>query len=95
MLTRVVSPQSATGDTIVSSKTSAVAAAQQAGRNVGSGYGHTSGAGKNLLLAGIEIPEPVFFCTIEPPSMAKQAGEMLLLKTPSPVLLICSLSGTN
>ncbi|NXU62198.1 RRF2M factor, partial [Horornis vulcanius] len=26
----------------------------------------------SLLLAGVEIPEPVFFCTIEPPSMAKQ-----------------------
>nr|XP_020659689.1 ribosome-releasing factor 2, mitochondrial isoform X1 [Pogona vitticeps]XP_020659690.1 ribosome-releasing factor 2, mitochondrial isoform X1 [Pogona vitticeps] len=64
--------QSATGDTIVSSKASAVAAAKQAGRNVGSRCGHTSGT-ENLLLAGIEIPDPVFFCTIEPPSMARQA----------------------
>nr|7L20_w Chain w, Ribosome-releasing factor 2, mitochondrial [Homo sapiens] len=39
----------ATGDTIVSSKSSAL-----------------------LLLAGVEIPEPVFFCTIEPPSLSKQ-----------------------
>ncbi|XP_053148611.1 ribosome-releasing factor 2, mitochondrial [Hemicordylus capensis] len=64
--------QSATGDTIVSSKASAEAAAQQAGRDVGSKRGRTSEV-KNLLLAGIEIPEPVFFCTIEPPSMARQA----------------------
>ncbi|XP_062984002.1 ribosome-releasing factor 2, mitochondrial [Elgaria multicarinata webbii] len=63
--------QSATGDTIVSSKASAVAAAQQAGRDVGSKRGRTSEV-ENLLLAGIEIPEPVFFCTIEPPSMARQ-----------------------
>ncbi|XP_061476902.1 ribosome-releasing factor 2, mitochondrial isoform X1 [Rhineura floridana] len=63
--------QSATGDTIVSSKASAVAAARQAGRNVGSKHGQTSEA-ENLLLAGVEIPDPVFFCTIEPPSMARQ-----------------------
>lgn len=63
--------QSATGDTIVSSKASAVAAARQAGRDVGSKRGQSSGV-DNLLLAGIEIPEPVFFCTIEPPSMARQ-----------------------
>ncbi|XP_033020696.1 ribosome-releasing factor 2, mitochondrial isoform X1 [Lacerta agilis] len=63
--------QSATGDTIVSSKASAMAAAQQAGRNVGSKHGRSSEV-ENLILAGIEIPEPVFFCTIEPPSMARQ-----------------------
>nr|XP_008101169.1 PREDICTED: ribosome-releasing factor 2, mitochondrial isoform X1 [Anolis carolinensis] len=63
--------QSATGDTIVSSKASAVAAARQAGRNVGSPHGR-GGEAQNLLLAGIEVPEPVFFCTIEPPSMATQ-----------------------
>nr|XP_060617645.1 ribosome-releasing factor 2, mitochondrial [Anolis sagrei ordinatus] len=64
--------QSATGDTIVSSKASAVAAARQAGRNVRSPHGQ-DGEAQNLLLAGIEVPEPVFFCTIEPPSMARQA----------------------
>ncbi|XP_048359459.1 ribosome-releasing factor 2, mitochondrial isoform X2 [Sphaerodactylus townsendi] len=63
--------QSATGDTIVSSKASAVAAAQKAGKDVGSSHGQTRGA-ESLLLAGVEIPEPVFFCTIEPPSMARQ-----------------------
>ncbi|NXI68791.1 RRF2M factor, partial [Anseranas semipalmata] len=63
--------QSATGDTIVSSKASAVAAARQAGRGAGGEQRSTSDV-ESLLLAGVEIPEPVFFCTIEPPSMAKQ-----------------------
>ncbi len=27
---------------------------------------------KSGKLAGIELPDPVFFCTIEPPSMGKQ-----------------------
>uniref|UniRef100_A0A8C7DRL9 Elongation factor G2 n=1 Tax=Naja naja TaxID=35670 RepID=A0A8C7DRL9_NAJNA len=63
--------QSATGDTIVTSKASAVAAARQAGRNVESARGQAKEV-QNLLLAGIEVPEPVFFCTIEPPSMTKQ-----------------------
>ncbi|XP_060091797.1 ribosome-releasing factor 2, mitochondrial isoform X2 [Heteronotia binoei] len=63
--------QSATGDTIVSSKASAMAAAQRAEKDVRSNCGQTHGA-ENLLLAGVEIPEPVFFCTIEPPSMARQ-----------------------
>ncbi|XP_009876213.1 PREDICTED: ribosome-releasing factor 2, mitochondrial [Apaloderma vittatum] len=62
--------QSATGDTIVSSKASAVAAARRAGRDAG---GEKSASDvESLLLAGVEIPDPVFFCTIEPPSMAKQ-----------------------
>ncbi|KAL8203728.1 UNVERIFIED_CONTAM: G elongation factor, mitochondrial 2 [Gekko kuhli] len=63
--------QSATGDTIVSSKASAMAAAQKAEKDVRSDCGQTRGV-ENLLLAGVEIPEPVFFCTIEPPSMARQ-----------------------
>ncbi|XP_074023003.1 ribosome-releasing factor 2, mitochondrial [Numenius arquata] len=62
--------QSATGDTIVSSKASAVAAARRAGRDA-AGEKSTSDV-ESLLLAGVEIPDPVFFCTIEPPSMAKQ-----------------------
>ncbi|XP_075694393.1 ribosome-releasing factor 2, mitochondrial isoform X2 [Rhinoderma darwinii] len=57
--------QTATGDTIVSSKTSATTAARRAGQS-----GEKSK--DNLVLAGVEIPEPVFFCTIEPPSVAKQ-----------------------
>ncbi|NXP09649.1 RRF2M factor, partial [Thinocorus orbignyianus] len=62
--------QSATGDTIVSSKASAAAAARQAARDA-AGEKSTSDV-ESLLLAGVEVPDPVFFCTIEPPSMAKQ-----------------------
>ncbi|PKU42668.1 ribosome-releasing factor mitochondrial isoform x2 [Limosa lapponica baueri] len=62
--------QSATGDTIVSSKASAVAAARRAGRDAA---GEKSASDvESLLLAGVEIPDPVFFCTIEPPSVARQ-----------------------
>ncbi|XP_005329007.2 ribosome-releasing factor 2, mitochondrial isoform X1 [Ictidomys tridecemlineatus] len=61
--------QTATGDTIVSSKSSALAAARQAKRE---GEKKHNREADRLLLAGVEIPEPVFFCTIEPPSVAKQ-----------------------
>ncbi|XP_019387793.1 PREDICTED: ribosome-releasing factor 2, mitochondrial isoform X1 [Crocodylus porosus] len=63
--------KSATGDTIVSSKSSAVAAAHRAGRNVERKQSRNSEVA-SLLLAGVEIPEPVFFCTIEPPSLTQQ-----------------------
>ncbi|KAK2521274.1 Gfm2 [Columba livia] len=63
--------QSATGDTIVSSKASAAAAARRAGRDA-AGQKRSASDAESLLLAGVEIPDPVFFCTIEPPSMAKQ-----------------------
>ncbi|KAM6110057.1 LOW QUALITY PROTEIN: ribosome-releasing factor 2, mitochondrial [Phoenicopterus ruber ruber] len=62
--------QSATGDTIVSSKASAVAAARRAGRDAGEK--RSTSDVESLLLAGVEVPDPVFFCTIEPPSMARQ-----------------------
>uniref|UniRef100_A0A7D9NK40 Ribosome-releasing factor 2, mitochondrial n=1 Tax=Xenopus tropicalis TaxID=8364 RepID=A0A7D9NK40_XENTR len=63
--------QAATGDTIVSSKAAAAAAARRAGREGDKKHrdGKTEGS---LVLAGVEIPEPVFFCTIEPPSAARQ-----------------------
>ncbi|KAM6224335.1 ribosome-releasing factor 2, mitochondrial [Rhynchocyon petersi] len=61
----------ATGDTLVSSKSSALAAARRAKREGEKKPGHNNEA-ERLVLAGVEIPEPVFFCTIEPPSMAKQ-----------------------
>ncbi|XP_036701455.1 ribosome-releasing factor 2, mitochondrial isoform X4 [Balaenoptera musculus] len=61
----------ATGDTIVSSKSSALAACRRAEREGEKKHRQNSEA-ERLLLAGVEIPEPVFFCTIEPPSMAKQ-----------------------
>ncbi|XP_023816296.1 ribosome-releasing factor 2, mitochondrial isoform X2 [Oryzias latipes] len=60
--------QTVTGDTIVSSKASAAAAARRAQNHGGTGKGeHPS-----IILSGVEVPEPVFFCTIEPPSTAKQ-----------------------
>uniref|UniRef100_A0A3P9JLZ7 Ribosome-releasing factor 2, mitochondrial n=2 Tax=Oryzias latipes TaxID=8090 RepID=A0A3P9JLZ7_ORYLA len=60
--------QTVTGDTIVSSKASAAAAARRAQNHSGTGKGeHPS-----IILSGVEVPEPVFFCTIEPPSTAKQ-----------------------
>ncbi|XP_051907126.1 ribosome-releasing factor 2, mitochondrial isoform X2 [Hippocampus zosterae] len=48
--------QTATGDTIVSSKGSAARRART-----------------DAVLSGVEVPDPVFFCTIEPPTLAKQA----------------------
>ncbi|KAM3874024.1 ribosome-releasing factor 2, mitochondrial [Diretmus argenteus] len=63
--------QTVTGDTIVSSKASAAAAARRA-QNDG-GNGKKRGENASLVLSGVEVPEPVFFCSIEPPTMAKQA----------------------
>ncbi|XP_038621845.1 ribosome-releasing factor 2, mitochondrial [Tachyglossus aculeatus] len=63
--------QTATGDTIVASKASALAAVRRAGRDLRKSP-KQSGETESLLLAGVEVPDPVFFCTIEPPSMAKQ-----------------------
>lgn len=64
--------QTVTGDTIVSSKASAAAAAsRRAQNNSGTGRKHAEHAG--IVLSGVEVPDPVFFCTIEPPTMAKQA----------------------
>ncbi|XP_066514618.1 ribosome-releasing factor 2, mitochondrial [Hoplias malabaricus] len=72
--------QTVTGDTIVSSKASAVAAARRAQRGVEEAQNGVEeaqrGSGRessSLVLAGVEVPEPVFFCTIEPPTMSKQA----------------------
>ncbi|XP_068104625.1 ribosome-releasing factor 2, mitochondrial isoform X2 [Hyperolius riggenbachi] len=62
--------QTATGDTIVSSKSSAAAASRRAGRG---GEKTDKTLPEDLVLAGVEIPEPVFFCTIEPPSVARQS----------------------
>ncbi|KAM6156801.1 ribosome-releasing factor 2, mitochondrial isoform 2-T2 [Erethizon dorsatum] len=63
--------KTATGDTLVSSKSSALAAARRAERE-GEKQRRQSSEVERLLLAGVEVPEPVFFCTIEPPSGAKQ-----------------------
>ncbi|XP_026104381.1 ribosome-releasing factor 2, mitochondrial isoform X1 [Carassius auratus] len=64
--------QTVTGDTIVSSKASAAAAvrrAQNEAENKSSSHRESS----SLALAGVEVPEPVFFCSIEPPTLAKLA----------------------
>uniref|UniRef100_A0A4W6F3E4 Ribosome-releasing factor 2, mitochondrial n=1 Tax=Lates calcarifer TaxID=8187 RepID=A0A4W6F3E4_LATCA len=63
--------QTVTGDTIVSSKASAAAAARRAQDD--SGMGKKRGEHAAVVLSGVEVPDPVFFCTIEPPTMAKQA----------------------
>ncbi|XP_057674439.1 ribosome-releasing factor 2, mitochondrial isoform X1 [Corythoichthys intestinalis] len=54
--------QTVTGDTIVSSKASAAGAIRRA----------EAEGRKGAALSGVEVPDPVFFCTIEPPTMAKQ-----------------------
>ncbi|XP_059906424.1 ribosome-releasing factor 2, mitochondrial [Gadus macrocephalus] len=59
--------QTVTGDTIVSSKASAAAAARRANQD------QELGTKASVILSGVEVPEPVFFCSIEPPTMAKQA----------------------
>ncbi|KAF5893994.1 ribosome-releasing factor 2, mitochondrial, partial [Clarias magur] len=64
--------QTVTGDTIVSSKASAAAAARRAHNKAEEKKASTREM-NSLVLAGVEVPEPVFFCSIEPPSMAKQA----------------------
>lgn len=70
-----------TGDTIVSSKASAAAAVRRAQKEAESKRS-SHRESSSLVLAGVEVPEPVFFCSIEPPTMAKQAG-MNIVKRPS------------
>uniref|UniRef100_A0A8B9L2K0 Tr-type G domain-containing protein n=1 Tax=Astyanax mexicanus TaxID=7994 RepID=A0A8B9L2K0_ASTMX len=67
--------QTVTGDTIVSSKASAAAAARRAQRLAEEKKvsGRSGRESSSLVLAGVEVPEPVFFCSIEPPTMSKQA----------------------
>ncbi|XP_073933387.1 ribosome-releasing factor 2, mitochondrial isoform X2 [Castor canadensis] len=85
----------ATGDTIVLSKSSALAAARRAGRE-GEKKHRQNSETERLLLAGVEIPEPVFFCTIEPPSVAKQpdldhALKCLQREDPSLKTILCGM----
>uniref|UniRef100_A0A665W696 Elongation factor G2 n=1 Tax=Echeneis naucrates TaxID=173247 RepID=A0A665W696_ECHNA len=63
--------QTITGDTIVSSKASAAAAGRRAQNDGRMEKKH--GDSVTVVLSGVEVPDPVFFCTIEPPTMAKQA----------------------
>ncbi|CAJ0938940.1 unnamed protein product [Ranitomeya imitator] len=75
--------QTATGDTIVSSKASASAAAHRAGRT---GEKSKDKSLDDFVLAGVEIPEPVFFCTIEPPFCSQTARSLhLALHSPPSV----------
>lgn len=69
-----LSRQTVTGDTIVSSKASAAAAARRAQSDGGTGTKRGDRSDIGIVLSGVEVPDPVFFCTIEPPTMAKQAG---------------------
>ncbi|KTF83583.1 hypothetical protein cypCar_00010109 [Cyprinus carpio] len=61
-----------TGDTIVSSKASAAAAVRRAQNEAGN-KSSSHRESNSLALAGVEVPEPVFFCSIEPPTLAKLA----------------------
>uniref|UniRef100_A0A8C2EPY9 G elongation factor, mitochondrial 2 n=1 Tax=Cyprinus carpio TaxID=7962 RepID=A0A8C2EPY9_CYPCA len=61
-----------TGDTIVSSKASAAAAVRRAQNEAGN-KSSSHRESSSLVLAGVEVPEPVFFCSIEPPTLAKLA----------------------
>ncbi|KAK2818740.1 hypothetical protein Q5P01_024301 [Channa striata] len=63
--------QTVTGDTIVSSKASAAAAGRRAQSE--SVTEKQRGEQASVVLSGVEVPDPVFFCTIEPPTMSKQA----------------------
>lgn len=72
-----LSLKTVTGDTIVSSKASAAAAARRA-QNDG-GARKKRGEDANVVLSGVEVPDPVFFCTIEPPTMSKQAGQLTVI----------------
>ncbi len=72
-----VSNQTVTGDTIVSSKASAAAAVRRAQKEAES-KSSSERDGSSLALAGVEVPEPVFFCSIEPPTLAKQAGKNIV-----------------
>ncbi|XP_043213991.1 ribosome-releasing factor 2, mitochondrial-like [Amphibalanus amphitrite] len=68
--------ETATGDTLAASQTAASAARRRAGSD------------GSAALLGVTIPEPVFFCSVEPPSLAKAkaletALERLQLEDPS------------
>ncbi|XP_022099652.1 ribosome-releasing factor 2, mitochondrial-like [Acanthaster planci] len=64
--------QTATGDTLVSSKSALKAATRALKRHNKSGADPT-GFDQVAVLGSLDVPEPVFFCTIEPASQAYQA----------------------
>lgn len=60
-------PQTITGDTVVSSSQVAKAAEKQFQKTA---TPNEDGDIRAPVLAGLTVPDPVFFCSIEPPSMA-------------------------
>ncbi|XP_078600279.1 ribosome-releasing factor 2, mitochondrial-like [Branchiostoma floridae x Branchiostoma japonicum] len=65
--------QTYTGDTLVSSPSAVVSAKKVRGRLQEEGQSiSVMGDEDAPVLAGLDVPEPVFFCTIEAPSMSKQ-----------------------
>lgn len=68
----------ATGDTIASSKSSALAVAHEAKRE--GDKKHRQNNEERLLLAAVEILEPVFFCTLEPHAVAQDCDSMYKLE---------------
>lgn len=69
----------------MSSKASAAAAARRAHSDGMARKKH--GEQPSVVLSGVEVPDPVFFCTIEPPTMAKQAGQSQRLQVYHPTSL--------
>ncbi|XP_038076381.1 ribosome-releasing factor 2, mitochondrial-like isoform X2 [Patiria miniata] len=64
--------QTVTGDTLVSSK-SALNAATRVLKRQGKSSNDPSDVDRVPVLGSLDVPEPVFFCTIEPASQAYQA----------------------
>ncbi|XP_041351728.1 ribosome-releasing factor 2, mitochondrial-like [Gigantopelta aegis] len=63
--------QTYTGDTITSSQSSARAAAREFHKTKATDARNSEELGAPIL-AGVEVPTPVFFCSVEPPTMALQ-----------------------
>lgn len=76
--------QTYTGDTIVQSATAALAAREELSRLTSSQQkakmADTSSSESNTVLGlgRLEVPPPVFFCSVEPASAAQQKGEWIL-----------------
>ncbi|EFO24568.2 hypothetical protein LOAG_03914 [Loa loa] len=84
-----------TGDTLVASKRAAEMASERRRKLSAEDFveaynlffqsdpGHSVGSVKSVLLAGIEAPDPVYFCTVEAPSEASNALQELVVEDPS------------
>ncbi|XP_019614520.1 PREDICTED: ribosome-releasing factor 2, mitochondrial-like [Branchiostoma belcheri] len=65
--------QTYTGDTLVSSPSAVVSAKKVRGQLQEKGHSISDMGDEDApVLAGLDVPEPVFFCTIEAPSISKQ-----------------------